>query len=136
MSETMKTPQASKSSEEREKYYSFQIKGWINFDPVGKTLADVAERIEIGDGFVALVDIMKVEDDVAAIDDEEVREGFENLRAAKRLIQNARQLPTKLIEELRAALKTEQEVAPKKNVTAISSSSVREDQEIHITPWP
>lgn len=136
MFEPLRTPQASKSSEEGDKYYSFQIKGWVNFDPVGKTLANVAERIEVGDGFVALVDILKVEDDVAAIDDDEVREGFANLLAAKRLIQNARQLPTKLIEELRAALKTEQEVAPQKNVTAISSSSVREDQEIHITAWP
>ena len=25
---------------------NFQIKEWVNFDPVGKTLANVAERIE------------------------------------------------------------------------------------------
>ena len=54
----------------------------------------------MGGGFVALVDILKVADDVAAIDDEEVREGFENLLAAKRLIQNASHLPTKLIDRV------------------------------------
>jgi hypothetical protein len=136
MAEPLAVPQTSQRGEESEKYYNFQIKGWLNFDPVDKTLANVAQRIEVGDGFVSVVDVLKVERNLAAIDDDEVREGFENLRAAKRLIQNARQLPTKLIEELRAALRVEREITIQQNVTAISASSVRKDQEIQVTPWP
>lgn len=136
MAERLAVPLQNQSGKEGEKFYNFQIRGWLNFDPVDKTLANVAERIDMGDGFVAMVDLLKVADGVSAIDDEEIREAFENLLAVKRLIQNASQLPTTLIEELRAALKMEQQIAPKKNVTPISSSSGREDPEIQITPWP
>jgi hypothetical protein len=69
-----------------------------------KTLARVAEGIEQGNGFLTLVDVLNVEDDVAAIEDEEVRGCFENLLAAKRLIQNVNELPAKVKEDLRAAL--------------------------------
>ena len=136
MAEPREVPQTNRNGKEGEKYYKFQIRGWLNFDPADKTLANVAERVEVGDGFIGMVDLLKVADDVAAIDDEEVREAFENLLAAKRLIQNAGQLPAKLIEELRAALKLEQEIAPKNNVTPISSSLERENPEIQIVSWP
>lgn len=136
MAEPREVPHTKQIGEEREKYYNFQIKGWVNFDPLDKTLAHVAERIRVGDGLVVMVDILKVEDDVAAIDDEEVRESFENLLAAKRLMRNLGELPTKVIDELRAALRTEQEIVSPQNVTPISSSSVREDKGIQITRWP
>jgi hypothetical protein len=51
---------------------------------------------------------------VTAIDDEEAKEWFENLLAAKRLIQNVNELPAKVREELRAVLKSEEEVVPNK----------------------
>ena len=72
-----------------------------------KTLGQIAEGIEEGDGFLTLVEVVRVEDDVAKIDDEEARECFENMLAAKRLLQNVDVLPKKLVDELRSALNPE-----------------------------
>jgi len=88
-----------------------------------KTLAKIAEGIEQGGGFLSLVEVLQVEDDLASIGDEEVRECFQNILAAKRLIRNVHELPKMLIEEIRSALKTEEEVVPKKTVTAVASLS-------------
>ena len=130
MSETLKVPQTDQSYKQSEKYFSFQIKGWTNFDPVNKTLAEVAEGIEQSNGFLTLVELLRVEDDVASIDDEEVREGFENLLAAKRLIQNVNELPAKVREELRAALNREEDSVPRKILTLAPRPSANE------VPWP
>src|SRR5438093_1391762 len=113
MSGTLRAPQKIQTYEQSEKYFSFQIKGWTNFDPMDKTLAKIAEGIEQGGGFLSLMEVLKVEDDLASIGDEEVRECFANILAAKRLLRNAHELPKNLIEELRSALKTDEEVVPK-----------------------
>ena len=110
MSEALKVLPVDQSSKQTAKYFSFQIKGWTIFDPMDKTLGKISERIEGGDGFLTLVETLRVETDIAAIDDEDVRECFENLHAAKRLIQNMNELPAKVKEELRAALRTEDAV--------------------------
>ena len=107
MSGTLRAPQKIQTYEQSEKYFSFQIKGWTNFDPMDKTLARIAEGIEQGCGFLSLMEVLKVEDDLASIGDEEVRECFANILAAKRLLRNAHELPKNLIEELRSALKTD-----------------------------
>jgi hypothetical protein len=119
-------PKMSQADDQGQRYFSFQIRGWTNFDPMNKTLARIAEDIEAGGGFLTLVEVVKSEENIASIDDEEVRECFENIIAAKRLIQNVHELPRKLVEELRSALK-EEEVVPKKNVTAIPSLSSNEE---------
>ena len=67
-------------------------------------LAQIAERIERGDGFLTQVEVLRVEENVALIDDEEPKKWFENLLAAKRLIQNVNELPARVRDELRAAL--------------------------------
>ena len=136
MSETLRVPQTDQSLKQSEKYFSFQIKGWTNFDPVNKTLAKVAEGIEQGNGFLTLVELLRVENEVASIDDEEVRECFENLLAAKRLIQNVNELPAKVREELRAALETKEEVVPKKIVTLVPGPSVNEESGSRFKRWP
>ena len=136
MSETLKVPQTDQSDKQSEKYFSFQIKGWTNFDPVNKPLAKVAEGIEQGNGFLTLVELLRVENEVASIDDEEVRECFENLLAAKRLIQNVNELPAKVREELRAALETKEEVVPKKIVTLVPGPSVNEESGSRFKRWP
>ncbi len=123
MSQTLSAPAKNQTSEPSEKYFSFQIQGWTNFNPMDKTLAKIAEGIEQGGGFLSLVEVLQVEDDLASIGDEEVRECFQNILAAKRLIRNVHELPKMLIEELRSALKTEEEVVPKKTVTAVASLS-------------
>jgi hypothetical protein len=116
MSEMLKVLPAEQSSKQTAKYFSFQIKGWAIFDPMDKALSKISERIEAGDGFLTLVETLKVETDLTAIDDEDVRECFENLHAAKRLIQNVHELPAKVREELRTALRTEGEMAPNTNL--------------------
>src|SRR5713226_5240786 len=121
MSQTLSAPAKNQTSEPSEKYFRFHIQGWTNFNPMDKTLAKIAEGIEQGGGFLSLV--LQVEDDLASIGDEEVRECFQNILAAKRLIRNVHELPKMLIEELRSALKTEEEVVPKKTVTAVASLS-------------
>jgi hypothetical protein len=136
MSETVRVPATNQSSEQNEKYFSFQIRGWTNFDPMDKTLAKVVEGIERGDGFLTRVEILRVEDKAASIDDEEVRECFENLLAAKRLIQNVNELPAKLREELRAALKSEEEIVPKKILTLAPGPSVNPEPESRVKRWP
>src|SRR5436309_7778282 len=101
MSETLRSPQKIQTHEQSEKYFSFQIKGWTNFDPMDKTLAKIAENIEQGSGFLTLVEVLKTENDLACIGDEEVRECFANILAAKRLVRTVHELPANLIEELR-----------------------------------
>jgi len=136
MSETLKVPQTDQSHEQSEKYFSFQIKGWANFDPVNETLAKVAEGIEQGNGFLTLIEVLRVEDEVASIEDEEVRECFENLLAARRLIQNVNELPAKVKEELRAALQTKEEIVPKKTVMMVPGPSANEESESRFKRWP
>jgi hypothetical protein len=136
MSETLKVPQTDQSHEQSEKYFSFQIKGWANFDPVNETLAKVAEGIEQGNGFLTLIEVLRVEDEVASIEDEEVRECFENLLAARRLIQNVNELPAKVKEELRVALQTKEEIVPKKTVMMVPGPSANEESGSRFKRWP
>ena len=121
MPEILTAPTKNQTYEQSERYFSFQIKGWTNFDLKDNTLAEIAEGIEQGGGFLTLIEVLKVEDDLASVGDEEVRECFENILAAKRLVQNVHELPKKLIEELRSALKTEYEVIPKKTAMPVAS---------------
>jgi hypothetical protein len=136
MSETMRVASTNPSPEVSQKYFSFQIKGWTNFDPMDKTLAKVAEGIDQGNGFLTLVEVLKVEEDVASIQDEEIRACFENLLAARRLIRNANELPTRVREELRAALRIEEEAVPKKIVTLVPGSSPTPEAAPVAKRWP
>jgi hypothetical protein len=136
MSQTHEMPQANQNHEPIDRYFSFQIKGWTNFDPMDKTLARLAEGIDQGNGFLTLVEVLTVEDNVASIQDEEVRTCFENLLAAKRLIRNFNELPAKVKEELRAALRTEEEGAPKNIVTLVPGSSAGPEPASVAKRWP
>ena len=129
MPETLNAAQKHQTDEHSEKYFSFQIKGWTNFDPMDKSLARIAENIEQGGGLLTLVEVLKTENDLACIGDEEVRECLANILAAKRLVRNVHELPKKLIEDLRSALKTEEEVATR---VAISSAN----DESRVQRWP
>jgi hypothetical protein len=136
MSETLSALSKNRIDEHKEKYFSFQIKGWTNFDPMDKTLARIAEGLENGGGFLTLIEVLRVEDELASIDDEEVRECFANILAAKRLVRNVHELPKNIIEELRSALKTEEEVVPKKPVRQVAISSVNDDSAPPVKSWP
>jgi hypothetical protein len=136
MPKTLRVPETSQTDEQRQKYFGFQIKGWTNFDLADKPLVEIAERIEQGGGFLTLIEVLKVEDNLASIGDEEVQECFENILAAKKLVQNVHELPKKLIEELRSALKTEDEVVPRKTVTPVSSSLAKDESWSGPKRWP
>jgi hypothetical protein len=128
-----RTPELLKSptDEHKERYFSFQIRGWTSFDPMNQTLAEIAENIEHGDGFLTLIEVQKVESDLACIDDEEVRECFANILAAKRLLKTVHALPKNLIEELRSALKTEEESGPKKAVASVANFPTNDESGPH-----
>jgi hypothetical protein len=136
MSETLGAPQENQTYGQGEKYTNFQIRGWTNFDPTDKTLTEIAEGVEKGGGFLTLIEVLRVEEDLASIGDEEVRECFENIIAAKRLLQNVHELPKKLIEELRSALKTEENVIPEKTVTSVSTWRKNDEACLHAKRWP
>jgi hypothetical protein len=136
MSEPIK-PLTNPTDEHKEKYYSFQIKGWTSFDPMGQTLAKIAEKIEQGDGYLTVVEIVKTENDLAGIDDEEVKECFANILAAKRLVKTAHELPKNLIDELRSVLKTEaEEVAPRKAVASVTNLTANDESASRAKQWP
>jgi hypothetical protein len=135
MSETLEVAQTNQSDKPREKYFSFLIKGWTNFDPMDKTLAKVAEGIDQGNGFLTLVEVLKIENDVTSIQDEEVRTCFENLLAARRLIRNFNELPTKVKEEIRAAALKVEEVVAKQIATMVPASSPPEPATV-AKRWP
>ena len=124
------------TDEHTEKYFAFQIKGWTNFDPIDKTLAGIAEGIEQGGGLLTLVEVLKTENDLASIPDDEVRERFANILAAQRLIRNVHGLPNRLLIELRSALKVEEEVVPKKNAASVASLPVSAEPELRTSCWP
>jgi hypothetical protein len=136
MSETFNAAQKHQTDEHKEKYFAFQIKGWTNFDPMDKTLAGIAEGIEQGGGFLTLIEVLKAEEDLAAINDDEVRECFANILAAQRLVRNVHELPKRLIVELRSALKVEEEVVPKKTVASVASLAVNDEPGSRAKSWP
>jgi hypothetical protein len=136
MSDTLGAPEKSHTDEHKEKYFSFQIKGWTNFDPMDKSLAAIAAHIEQGNGILTLVEVTKIEQDLAGIGDEEVRECFANILAAKRLVRTVNELPQNLLRELRSALKTEEEVAPKKPVASVPNLSENDASGKTARQWP
>jgi hypothetical protein len=100
-------PNAAPSPASSEKYFKVQMKAWTSLDPIGKTLAEIAEAIDRGDGFLTSVEVLEATDNVASISDEEVRDGFASTLAAKMLLNTISNLPPKLKEELRSALDRE-----------------------------
>jgi hypothetical protein len=132
VSETPNAPRRSNNYEQSGKYSKFQIKGWVNFDATDKTLAEIAEGIEQGDGFLTLMEVLEVDDELGSIADQEARECFENIIAARKLLRNVHELPKKLIEEFRSALKVEVEIS---TVTSMVNSLERTNKS-KLGVWP
>ena len=113
MSDVAKVPNISTASNGAVKYFKIQVRGWTDFDPLDKKLPEIADAIEQGGGFLTAVEVLDVKDDLSAINDNVVRQGFENILAARRVLRSIGELPTSLVEDLRAALKAPAEM-PKK----------------------
>lgn len=111
---TGKATQNSETSAQRGKYFKFQISGWTDFDPMDKELSEITEAIAQGGGFMSAIEVVEVADDLAAIKDMEVREGFQNILAARRILRSLGDLPKKVVEDLRSALRVQEEVDERK----------------------
>ena len=113
MSDVAKIPNIGAGSAGTGRYFKMQIRGWTDFDPMDKKLPEIAEAIERGGGFLTAVEVLDVKDDLSAISDNLVREGFQNILAARRVLRSIGDLPTALIEDLRAALNGRAETGKK-----------------------
>ena len=115
--------QSSQKESAKELYFKVQMKAWTNFDPMEKTLPEIAQAMEQGNGFLSVLEVLEVADSLVSIPDEDIRDSFENVIAARRLIQAATGLPANLKEELRSALEAEggvqyPHVVPKKSTSS------------------
>jgi hypothetical protein len=93
-------------------FYKVQIKGWIDFDPTGRALRDVAQAIDSGSGVMTAMEVSQVANGVSEINDPEVRERFADIAAVNRILENVDGLPGSLKEKLERALKAEPQAHP------------------------
>jgi len=91
-------------ADKAKRYYKVQVRAWTTVDPGEFTLKQIAESIDAGIGVLTAVEVVKVADDLNAVDDVEVRDTFENIRAAERVLRNLKSLPSPLRERLQSAL--------------------------------
>jgi hypothetical protein len=82
------------------RYHKVQIKAWTDFDPTTLDLKQMADLIERGHGAITAIEVVKIADSLAAVDDIEVRERFETLRAVDHVMQNVDAIPKALLEKL------------------------------------
>jgi hypothetical protein len=94
----------TKQSGKADPYYKLQIRAWTPLDPAHLTLKQIAELVDSGAAILTATEVIKVADGIAAIDDTEVREAFENIRAAERIARNVKALPVAVRERLQSAL--------------------------------
>jgi len=118
-----KAPQNSGTADQRGSYFKVQIRAWTDFDPVDKKLPEITEAIEHGGGVLTAIEVLEVEDDVAAISDNEVKEGFQNILAARRVLRSIGELPKSLVGDLRSALNAPEEVGERKPVSSANPQS-------------
>jgi len=78
-----------------------------------ETWGEIADAIERGGGFLTAIEVLDTKDDLSAISVNVVREGFQNILAALRALPSIDELPTSLVENLRAALDAPVETAKK-----------------------
>jgi hypothetical protein len=115
-----KTQETSASPAQHPSYFKLQIRAWTDFDPMDMKLSEITEAIEQGGGLLTAIEVLDVQHDLAAISDSEVREGFQNILAAKRVLRSISDLPQNLVEDLRSALNTQEE-AQRKPINSVSS---------------
>jgi hypothetical protein len=90
-------------------FYRLQLSAWTNFDPSNAELMDIAQAIEQGRGFLSVIEVTSVVDEVAKIDDPEIRQRFETVMAAEKLLENVGELPEPIRAKLYAALVRERQ---------------------------
>src|SRR5438132_8981536 len=96
-----------------------------------KKLPEITEAIEGGGGLLTAIEVLEVEDDLAAISDNEVKEGFQNILAARRVLRSIGELPKSLVEDLRSALNAREEVGERKPVSSARSEEHTSELQSH-----
>jgi hypothetical protein len=119
-------PQPNQGPAPKERYYKVQMRAWTNFDPMEKPLAEIADLMDQGNGFLSVVEVLEVAENLASVADEDVRDGFANILAAKRLLGAIETLPQKLKEELRSALQAGTDMGPRRIAKKSPGSAVEE----------
>ena len=87
-----------------ESYFKLQVKAWTRFDPSKADLIDIARAVEEGTAFVSAIEVSRIAAGINEVDDPDVREQFETLAAAERLLRRVEELPEALRDKLRNAL--------------------------------
>ena len=105
-----KASQNSGTPAQRGRYFKVQIRAWTDFDPMDKKLPEITEAIERGGGLLTAIEVLEVEDDLAAISDNEVKEGSKTSLAARKVLRSIGELPKSLVDDLRSVLNARQEV--------------------------
>src|SRR5437016_12383191 len=116
-----KAAQNSGTHAQRGKYFKVQIRAWTDFDPMDKKLPEITEAIEGGGGLLTAIEVLEVEDDLAAISDNEVKEGYQNILAARRVLRSIGELPKSLMEHVRSALSAREDVRERTRVSSSTS---------------
>lgn len=87
-----------------ETYFKLQVKVWTRFDPTKADLIDIARAVEAGTALVSAIEVSRVAAGINEVDDPDVREQFETLAAAERILRRVQELPDAVRDKLRAAL--------------------------------
>jgi hypothetical protein len=109
----MTSPSAEKhvpartQSDRPTRYYKVQLRAWTSVDPGQCSLKEIVEAVDSGLGALTALEVVKVAEDLSGVDDAEVREVFENIHAAERILNNVQSLPLPLRERLQSALTAE-----------------------------
>jgi hypothetical protein len=87
-------------------YFKLQLKAWTRFDPSKVDLMEIARAVEAGNAFVTAIEVSRVAAGISEVDDPDVREQFETLAAAERVLRRIEELPESVRDKLRSALVT------------------------------
>ena len=100
---------AAVQSAETDRYYKVQIKAWTKFDPTNAELMEIAQAVERGAALLTSIEVTRVANDVKDIDDPDVREQFEIVAAAERLVHKVEDLPKSLRDKLKEVLANQEQ---------------------------
>jgi hypothetical protein len=95
---------ARMQSERATRYYKVQVRAWTTIDPGQFNLKQIAEAVDAGLGVLTALEVVKVAEELNGVDDTEVREVFESIRAVERIVKNMQSLPLPVRQRLQSAL--------------------------------
>jgi hypothetical protein len=98
---------SAKAATASDTYFKLQVRAWTRFDPSKAELIDIARAVEAGMAFVSAIEVARVATGINEVDDPDVREQFETLAAAERILRRVEELPGAVREKLRIALANE-----------------------------